>query len=224
VINAPINHSIAAWGIGAIVLFLLGVTGAAVLGKRISTPIATLAESAAAIQRGEPVELQASGVREVTELHSALITAGEATRVAAAEREGRLIEQRMRHLAEVGAALSESIDYEKTLNRLAELMVPDHADWCVIDLLQEDSNICRRIAVRTSRKEMEAVAEEFLHNYAPDLKRPHPILKAIETGQPDYTLDADESWAGPRARDDRHRFLLEQLQVRSVIIAPLRVR
>jgi two-component system, cell cycle sensor histidine kinase and response regulator CckA len=224
VINAPINHSIAAWGIGAIVLFLLGVTGAAVLGKRISTPIATLAESAAAIQRGEPVELPASGVREVTELHSALISAGEATRLGAAEREGRLIEQRMRHLAELGAALSESIDYEKTLNRLAELMVPDHADWCVIDLLQEDSNICRRIAVRTSRKEMEPVAEEFLHNYAPDLKRPHPILKAIETGQPDYTLDADESWAGPRARDTRHRFLLEQLQVRSVIIAPLRVR
>ena len=224
VINAPINRSIAAWGIGAVVLFLLGLTAAAVLGKRISTPIAALAESAAAIQRGEPVELYASGVREVTELHSALVSAGEATRLAAAEREGRLIEQRMRHLAEVGAALAESIDYETTLNRLAELMVPDHADWCVIDLLQEGSNICRRVAVRTNRKEMESFADEFLRNYVPDLNRPHPILKAIETGQSDYTLEADDSWVGPRARDDRHRFLLEQLQVSSVIIVPLRVQ
>jgi PAS domain S-box-containing protein len=224
VINAPINRSIAAWGIGAVVLFLLGLTGASVLGKRISTPIATLAESAAAIQRGEPVELQASGVREVTELHLALVSAGEATRLAAAEREGRLIEQRMRHLAEVGAALAESIDYEKTLNRLAELMVPDHADWCVIDLLQAGSNICRRVAVRTSRKEMESLADELLRNYVPDLNRPHPILKAIETGQSDYTLEADESWVGPRPRDGRHRLVLEQLQVSSVIIVPLRVQ
>src|SRR5512132_1920756 len=174
VITDPINRSIAAWGIGAIILFLLGLTAATILGKRISTPIATLAESAAAIQRGEPVDLHASGVREVIELHSALVSAGEAARLTAVEREGRLVEQRMRRLAEVGAALAESIDYEKTLNRLADLMVPDHADWCVIDLLQEDSNVCRRVAVRTSRKELESFAGEFLRNYAPDLNRPHP--------------------------------------------------
>jgi PAS domain S-box-containing protein len=224
VITDPINRSIAAWGIGAIMLFLLGLTAATILGKRISTPIATLAESAAAIQRGEPVELHGSGVREVIELRSALVTAGEAARLAAVEREGRLVEQRMRRLAEIGAALAESIDYEKTLNRLANLMVPDHADWCAIDLLQEGSNVCRRVAVRTSRKEMESFADEFLRNYAPDLNRPHPILKAIETGQSDYTLEADDSWVGPRARDDRHRFLLEQIQVNSVIIVPLRVQ
>ena len=224
VITDPINRSIAAWGIGAIILFLLGLTAATILGKRISTPIATLAESAAAIQRGEPVELHASGVREVIELHSALVTAGEAARLTAVEREGRLVEQRMRRLAEVGAALAESIDYEKTLNRLADLMVPDHADWCVIDLLQEGSTVCRRVAVRTSRKELESFADELLRNYAPDLNRPHPILKAIETGQSDYTLEVDDSWVGPRARDDRHRFLLEQIQMNSVIIVPLRVQ
>ena len=224
VITDPINRSIAAWGIGAIILFLLGLTAATILGKRISTPIATLAESAAAIQRGEPVELRASGVQEVNELGSALVSAGEAARLTAVEREGRLVEQRMRRLAEVGAALAESIDYEKTLNRLADLMVPDHADWCVIDLLQEDSNVCRRVAVRTGRKELEPFADEFLRNYAPDLGRQHPILKAIETGQSDYTLEADDSWVDARARDDRHRFLLEQIQVTGFIIMPLRVQ
>src|SRR5262249_14422364 len=104
------------------------------------------------------------GVREVNELSSTLVSAGEAARLAAIEREGRLVEQRMRRLAEVGAALAESIDYEKTLNRLADLMVPDHAEWCVIDLLQEVSSVCWRVAVRTSRKELEPVADEFLRN------------------------------------------------------------
>ena len=64
--------------------------------------------------------------------------------------------------------LAESIDFEKTLTRLVEFMVPDYADWCSIDLLREGSNICRRVAVRTSRKDKEPIAEEFYRNYAPD--------------------------------------------------------
>src|SRR5262249_44786015 len=46
----------------------------------------------------------------------------------------------------------------------------------------------------------------------------------IETGQSDYMLDAGDSWVPTRARDDRHRFLLEQIQVNSFIIMPLRVQ
>jgi len=102
--------------------------------------------------------------------------------------------------------------------------VPDYADWCVIDLLQEGSHVCRRVAVRTSTKEKELVAEEFLRDYAPDLTRSHPVLKAIETGATDYLLEIDKTWAASHARDERHRFLLEQVEAASVIIVPLRVR
>ena len=223
-INAPINRSIAGWGIGAVLLFLLGLTAAWVLGKRISTPIATLAGAAPAIQRGEKPDLNRSRVREVRELHDAFLVAGQAAREAAAEREHFLLQQRTQRLAEVGVALAESIDYERTLNRLAELMVPDYADWCVIDLLQEGSNVCRRVAVRTSTKEKESFAEEFLRDYAPDLTRSHSVLKAIETGATDYLLEINETWAASHARDERHRFLLEQVEAASVIIVPLRVR
>jgi PAS domain S-box-containing protein len=223
-INAPINRSIAWWGIGAVLLFLLGLIAAWVLAKRISTPIATLARAAPTIQRGEKADLNRSRVREVRELHDAFLVAGQAAREAAAEREHFLLQQRTQRLAEVGAALAESIDYEKTLNRLAELLVPDYADWCVVDLLQEGSNVCRRVTVRTSTKEKESFAEEFLRDYAPDLTRPHPALKAIETGGTDYMLEIDETWAASHARDERHRFLLERMEAASVIIVPLRVR
>jgi PAS domain S-box-containing protein len=223
-INAPINRSIAGWGIGAALLFLLGLIAAWVLGKRISSPIATLAGAAPAIQRGEKPDLNRSRVREVRELHDAFLVAGQAAREAAAEREHFLLQQRTQRLAEVGVALAESIDYERTLNRLAELMVPEYADWCVIDLLQEGSNVCRRVAVRTSTKEKESFAEEFLRDYAPDLTRSHSVLKAIETGATDYLLEINETWAASRARDERHRFLLEQVEAASVIIVPLRVR
>ena len=95
-----------------------------------------LARSAEAIQRGERVEIKTSGVKEISELHSAVLAAGEATREWAAERERAVIEKRLRRLAEVSATLAESIDFEKTLTRLVEFMVPDYADWCSIDLLR----------------------------------------------------------------------------------------
>ena len=78
--------------------------------------------------------------------------------------------------------------------------------------------------MRTSRKRAGIVADEFLRNYAPDLNRPHPIFKALETGQSDYTLEVDDSWVGRAPESDRHRFLLEQIQMNSVIIVPLRVQ
>jgi PAS domain S-box-containing protein len=224
VMDAAVNGSIRITGVGAAVLLFVALGTALLLGRRISTPISMLARSAEAIQRGEPVEIKTSGVKEISELHSAVLTAGKATREWAAERERAVIEKRLRRLAEVSATLTESIDFEKTLTRLVELMVPDYADWCSIDLLQEGSNICRRVAVRTSRKDKQGIAEEFYRDYAPDLSRPHSILTAIKTGRSDYAFDLDERWNDQHARNERHRFLLEQSELSSMIIVPLRVQ
>ena len=223
-IDAAVNRSMRIIGGGAAVLLFVALGTAILLGRRISAPISMLARSAEAIQRGEQVEIKTSGVKEISELHSAVLAAGEATREWAAERERAVIEKRLRRLAEVSATLAESIDFEKTLTRIVELMVPDYADWCSIDLLREGSNICRRVAVRTSRKDKEPIAEEFYRNYAPDLSRSHPILTAIRTGRSDYTLDLDQRWKDRHARDELHQFLLEQMELSGVIIVPLRVQ
>ena len=224
VIDTAVNRSIRILGGTAAVLLFVALGTALLLGRRISGPISMLARSAEAIQRGERVEIKTSGLKEISELHSAVLAAGKATREWAAEHERAVIEKRLRRLAEVSATLAESIDFEKTLTRLVEFMVPDYADWCSIDLLQEGSNICRRVAVRTSRKDKEPIAEEFYRNYAPDLSRPHPILTAIKTGRTDYRLDMEQRWIDQHARNERHRFLLEQVELSGVIVVPLRVQ
>jgi PAS domain S-box-containing protein len=223
-VDAAVNRSMQIIGVGAAMLLFIALGIALLLGRRIATPIAMLARSAEAIQRGEAVDIKTSGVREISDLHSAVLAAGKATRERATERERTVIEKRLRRLAEVSATLAESIVFEQTLTRLVELMVPDYADWCSIDLLQEGSNICRRVAVRTSRKDKEAIAEEFYRDYAPDLSCPHPIRTAIKTGRSDYAFDLDERWKNQHARNERHRFLLEQSELSSMIIVPLRVQ
>ena len=44
---------------------------------------------------------------------------------------------RERFLAEAGQALASSLDYEETLQRVAQLAVPRLADWCAIELPDE---------------------------------------------------------------------------------------
>ena len=44
---------------------------------------------------------------------------------------------RERFLAEAGQALASSLEYEDTLQRVAQLAVPQLADWCAIELPDE---------------------------------------------------------------------------------------
>jgi predicted ATPase/signal transduction histidine kinase len=58
--------------------------------------------------------------------------------------ERKRAEAAVRFLADAGAALSESLDYQATLNQLAQLAVPSLADWCVVDVV--DGEAIRRVA------------------------------------------------------------------------------
>jgi PAS domain S-box-containing protein len=51
--------------------------------------------------------------------------------------ERRRIEDEQRLLAEVSDALARSIDFEDTLQRVANLLVPRLADWCFVDWVEE---------------------------------------------------------------------------------------
>jgi PAS domain S-box-containing protein len=49
-------------------------------------------------------------------------------------------------LAEASTVLSSSLSYEQTLQTLARLSVPSIADWCSVDVVEEDGSV-RRVAV-----------------------------------------------------------------------------
>jgi PAS domain S-box-containing protein len=103
-VDAPRRRTLALLAGGAASVLLLGLGAALVLGQRIATPLSMLARWAPIITRGERVALGAPVVREVKALHDALLTAGEAVREGAAERERRLIAEARRVEAEAVAA------------------------------------------------------------------------------------------------------------------------
>lgn len=95
----------------------------------------------------------------------------------AARVEAEAAQRRLAFLAEASRILAGSLDYEDTLQGLAELVVPDLADGCLVDVLNGDGSI-RRIASK--------LATEFHERDLAEL----PVLDVIS---------ANQAWRDPRA-------------------------
>jgi len=65
-----------------------------------------------------------------------------------ARAESRAEVDQVRFLADVSAALTSTLEPEETARRLARLVVPRFADWCVVDLLADDLVHCVSVAHR----------------------------------------------------------------------------
>ena len=77
---APLSNTLALLATGAALAILLGLAAALVVGRRISTPLSALARAAGKLARGEQPQVELHSVRELAELHGALVAAGASAR------------------------------------------------------------------------------------------------------------------------------------------------
>jgi hypothetical protein len=103
-----------------VIFLLLGFCAARVIGSRIADPIARLAASANAIQRGEGIDLKGSAVREVRALHEAFLLASTVS-CEAATKHGRRLVAEAREL-EAKAAKQKIEESESKLREYAHML------------------------------------------------------------------------------------------------------
>ena len=75
-----------------------------------------------------------------------------------------------RILANSGRILASTLDYEQTLRNVAQAAVPDLADWCIVELLDERGR--REPVVVTHRSADKAELVKALQAFEPDAARP----------------------------------------------------
>jgi PAS domain S-box-containing protein len=86
-------------------------------------------------------------------------------------------------LAEATAVLASSLDYEKTLERVARLAVPHIADICQIDMIDQTDGVLRRVAA--CRSEVAGDGKVRVANPLPPGPPPsHPAYTVLKTGAP----------------------------------------
>ena len=67
-------------------------------------------------------------------------------------------------LAQVSIALARSLDYERTLAEVAQLAVPEFADWCAVDIVQPDGSL-RQITSGHPDPRMEELLMDLRRRY-----------------------------------------------------------
>ncbi|MEA2518757.1 MAG: hypothetical protein QOF49_837, partial [Chloroflexota bacterium] len=147
------------------------------------------------------------------DIEAAVLTYSDITaRIRAQERES--------FLARASEVLASSLDYEKTVQAVADLAVPTFADWCVVHLAG-DEGLPERIAVAHRDPAMVALAIEVQTEYPADPDSRTGTAAILRSGIPEFMTDIPPESIERAARDDRHRAMLRLLSLRSYVAVPL---
>ncbi|MEH2162186.1 MAG: AAA family ATPase [Nostoc sp.] len=131
--------------------------------------------------------------------------------------------QRAAFLAQVSATLAASLNYESTLASVANLAVPYFADWCSVDLLQDNQSI-NRVAVAHRDPEKVKLGWQLHHYYPRKLDEPHGVPKVLRTGIPEMVTEISDALLAAGIPDAEHLRIIREIGLKSCIILPLIAR
>jgi PAS domain S-box-containing protein len=129
-------------------------------------------------------------------------------------------QERETFLARASEVLASSLDYERTVQAVADLAVPTFADWCVVQMAAGDG-APRRIAVAHRDPAKVALAIRLQEEYPADPDASTGASAVLRTGRTEHVSDIPLEAVDAAARDDRHREMLRSLSLRSYISVPL---
>lgn len=132
-------------------------------------------------------------------------------------------QSRSAFLAEVSEVLASSLDYEQTLQSVAQLAVPYFADWCAVDFLNDDGSI-NRVAVAHSDSEKIQLGWEVAHRFPRHLNDGYGISKVMKTGQSEIAIAITDEQLAAAVTNPEYLEILRGLGLKSAITAPLQAR
>ena len=132
-------------------------------------------------------------------------------------------ERRQRYLTESGEALATSLDLDETFQRIAELAVPELADWCAVDVVGY-GGVLRRVALAHRDPSKVELAWEIDRRFPVDPETDGGGHAVVRTGEPLFLPDLPDELLAQGIADPEHLALLRQIGMRSVLLAPMAAR
>ncbi len=131
-------------------------------------------------------------------------------------------ERRRRELLyQAGARLTGSLDTEATLDVITDLVVPDFADYCVVDLLSP-TGLVQRARVASAHPGRDRRIVDALRQVVPKLDwRDHPIAIALRSAEPVPFYTVDAAVLGRFAPTESHGAPMRNAGMTSLIVVPL---
>ncbi|MEN9935391.1 MAG: hypothetical protein RLZZ387_1970 [Chloroflexota bacterium] len=128
-----------------------------------------------------------------------------------------------RFLGEASALLADTLDYEETLARVAQLAVPHIADWCAVDICEADGQL-RRLAVAHVDPSKVTLAWELNRRYPFNSSAPTGVANVLRTGKSEMISEIPEELIRTVVKDPELREITLSLGLRSSMVVPLVTR
>jgi signal transduction histidine kinase len=142
-------------------------------------------------------------------------------RVARSEAENNA--DKLAFLAEASAVLASSLDYQTNLMSVAKLAVKRLADWCAVDVT-DDNNAFNRVALVHRDPARGDWAREFQRRFTKNTSAPHGVAHVMRTAKAKIYTDIPDSMLIALAQDAEHFKILQELGLVSAMVVPLIAR
>lgn len=134
----------------------------------------------------------------------------------------KITENNLHILAKTNTQFSAEIGYRQTLDSIASMIVPDVADWCSIDIL-EDGKI-EQVSIAHSDPAKVKWAKQLRAKQGPvNTDAPTGSAFVIRTGEVEYAPYITDEMLQAAATSEKELKLLRNLDFQSAIIAPLKI-
>lgn len=126
-------------------------------------------------------------------------------------------------LAEASRILASSLEYETTLATVARLAVPQIADWCLVDLVDEQGTP-QAVAIEHADPAKVELARELQRRFPPNPHSARGVYNVLRTGNAELEPEIPDSMLKEVVRGPEHLQMLRELGLRSYICVPLEAR
>jgi PAS domain S-box-containing protein len=155
-----------------------------------------------------------------------IVSAGmDATREREAEsmaRERTRAAQVSQFMADLGAVLTFSMDYDQALQALGRSSVPFLADLCMIDVV--DAGTIRRVVAAHHIPEHQDLVDELERRYPPHPEGEHPAALALLDGSVALSAIMTDEFLRATTRDESHYAIVKELGFQSYMCVPMIAR
>ncbi|MFL5604857.1 MAG: ATP-binding protein [Gemmatimonadaceae bacterium] len=132
-------------------------------------------------------------------------------------------EEALHHLDRATELMTSPLDPEERLQDFARLVVPQLADWCAIDIVDEHGRP-RQAAVAHVDPAKVDFARELNRRYQPRSDASTGVPNVLRTGQPELYPEISDEMLVAGAIDDEHLRISRALGLRSAMVVPLTAR
>lgn len=136
----------------------------------------------------------------------------------------KIVETNLTYLAQAGEVLSASLDYNQTLKSIAKLAVPTIADWCTVDILDENKGLEQVALAHKDPAKVKWALELRKQQGPPSLDEPTGIANVIRTGKPEFYPDIPDEMLVAASKSEEELKVMREVGFTAAIVVPLIVK